>query len=95
MKKNIALCAAVVVLVGPAIMIAQARPQYARKEKKPCGYCHLNPKGGGARGFRGIFYQANGLSLKKFNETVQAKKAGVKPKAMGQATKPTKPYKGK
>jgi hypothetical protein len=44
---------------------AQAKPQYAAKEGKPCGYCHVNPAGGGPRNARGKRYQANGHKFKK------------------------------
>jgi hypothetical protein len=44
---------------------AQALPQYAAKEGKPCGYCHVNPAGGGPRNARGNAYAANGHKFKK------------------------------
>jgi len=44
---------------------AQAKPEYAAKEGKPCGYCHVNPAGGGPRNARGKQYQANGHKFKK------------------------------
>jgi hypothetical protein len=44
---------------------AQALPAYAAKEGKPCGYCHVNPAGGGPRNARGKQYQANGHTFKK------------------------------
>ncbi len=58
---------------------AQARPQYAQKEQKPCGFCHTNPGGGGSRNFRGGFYGANGLSFAYFNEDREAHIARVEP----------------
>ena len=36
---------------------AQAFPKFARKEMKPCSYCHVKPSGGGARNANGIWYQ--------------------------------------
>jgi len=39
---------------------AAALPAYAAKEGKPCGYCHVNPAGGGPRNDKGNAYQANG-----------------------------------
>ncbi len=39
---------------------ASALPAYSQKEGKPCGYCHVNPGGGGARNAKGQKYQANG-----------------------------------
>ncbi len=44
---------------------AQAKPEYAAKEGKPCGYCHVNPAGGGPRNARGKRYEANGHKFKK------------------------------
>jgi len=44
---------------------AQALPAYAAKEGKPCGYCHVNPGGGGPRNAKGKQYQANGHKFKK------------------------------
>jgi len=46
------------VLVAPRS--ASALPAYAQKEGKPCGYCHLNPAGGGERNAKGKQYEANG-----------------------------------
>ncbi len=43
---------------------ATALPAYAQKEGKPCGYCHVNPAGGGARNAKGKQYEANGHSFK-------------------------------
>src|SRR5262245_61455197 len=39
---------------------AEAKPEYARKENKACGFCHVNPKGGGARNATGMDYEKNG-----------------------------------
>jgi len=39
---------------------ATALPAYAQKEGKACGYCHVNPAGGGPRNAKGKQYQANG-----------------------------------
>lgn len=39
---------------------ASATPAYAGKEGKPCGYCHVNPAGGGPRNAKGKAYEANG-----------------------------------
>jgi len=38
---------------------AVARPEFARREKKACGYCHINPRGGGPRNERGLEYARN------------------------------------
>ncbi|MBI1333538.1 MAG: hypothetical protein JST12_09870 [Armatimonadetes bacterium] len=73
----------------------EARPAYAKKEKKNCSYCHAVDRGGGPRGFRGMYYGAHKLSFKGFDEKKEAAKAGVKASATGKASKPTKPYTGK
>lgn len=43
---------------------ANALPAYAQKEGKPCGYCHVNPAGGGERNAKGKQYEANGHKFK-------------------------------
>ena len=43
---------------------ATALPAYAQKEGKPCGYCHVNPAGGGERNAKGKQYEANGHKFK-------------------------------
>jgi hypothetical protein len=62
-----AAVAAVVLLAGITVAprSAAAMPAYAQKEGKACGYCHVNPAGGGNRNARGNQYQANGHSFKK------------------------------
>jgi len=40
-------------------------PAYAQKEGKACGYCHVNPAGGGERNATGKKYEANGHTFKK------------------------------
>ena len=74
---------------------ANATPAFAKKENKKCGYCHLDLKGGGKRGFRGKFYDKHEFSFKTYVEKVEAAKAGVKVGALGPDSKPTKPYTGK
>lgn len=39
-----AVALAVVIVTGPA---AEARPQFARQQDKPCGFCHVSALGGG------------------------------------------------
>jgi hypothetical protein len=56
-------------LIAAAALIAtpqnaQATPQYAAKEGKACGYCHVNPAGGGPRNAKGKQYEANGHKFK-------------------------------
>lgn len=43
---------------------AEARPEYSRKEGKACQYCHVNPRGGGARNPRGQEYEKNGFTFR-------------------------------
>ena len=74
---------------------AEATPDFAKKEKQKCGYCHLKEEGKGKRGFRGKFYQGHKLSFVGFDEKKEAEKAGVKLNAMGKDSAPTKPYTGK
>jgi hypothetical protein len=88
----IALLAVCTLSAGPFVLVANARPIYAQKEKKACGYCHLAMAGAGARGFRGIYYATKNHSFAGFNEKAQAKLAGVKEGAMAAESKPTKPY---
>ena len=45
-----------------------ARPIYAIKEMKPCLYCHVNPKGGGIRNPRGVYYAEHGRTFKDYDE---------------------------
>lgn len=73
---------------------AEARPQYARREGVNCGYCHLSASGGGERGFRGMFYGANGLSFDGFEELRESMLAGVEKNAMAGSTMPKFSYCG-
>ncbi len=60
------LPAAAVVTLGIATSVlgpvpaAEARPEYAKKEKKDCSFCHVDPKGGGPRNATGQDYERNG-----------------------------------
>ena len=42
---------------------AQAFPKFARKENKPCSYCHVKPSGGGPRNPNGIWYDKHANSF--------------------------------
>jgi hypothetical protein len=88
-----ALFLAVIVLVA-GIFTAEAKPEYAQRENKACGYCHLNSSGGGARGFRGQFYGANNLSFDKFEEARESAIAGVTPNSEAGDTKAKVAYVG-
>ena len=55
--------AAVALAAGLSLAVppkpADAKPEYAKKEGKECAYCHVNPKGGGARTAKGDEYSKN------------------------------------
>jgi hypothetical protein len=57
---------ATAVLAGLAVMpqSASALPTYADKERKDCGYCHVNPAGGSVLNAKGREYQTNGRKFK-------------------------------
>lgn len=38
---------------------AEARPEFARRERLACGYCHIQPRGGGPRNGNGLRYARN------------------------------------
>jgi hypothetical protein len=59
--------AAAVVFAGliAAAQSVMALPTYAIKEQKDCGYCHVDPAGGGVRNAKGKDYEANGHTFKK------------------------------
>lgn len=61
-----AALAAAVLLAGLVAVprSATALPAYAAKEGKACGYCHVNPAGGGERTAKGKQYEANGHKFK-------------------------------
>jgi hypothetical protein len=42
---------------------AEAKQEFANREKKPCGFCHVNPRGGGPRNDKGNEYQRNGFKF--------------------------------
>ena len=69
---------------------AEAKPPFAQKEMKACGYCHAS-NGGGARNYRGMFYGAHKLSFADFDNEYEAKVAGVDPKAMAGEAVPKNP----
>ncbi len=50
-------------LLAPDARKAEARPQFARREGKACGYCHINPRGGGARNQTGLLYARHEFSF--------------------------------
>ncbi|MGH7163762.1 MAG: hypothetical protein ACREID_09780 [Planctomycetota bacterium] len=52
------LCVAAAALVGGRGR-AYGRPEFARREDKACGFCHINPRGGGPRNETGLAYARN------------------------------------
>jgi len=50
---------ALVALLLPPPRPAAARPEFARRESKACGFCHINPRGGGPRNQTGLEYARN------------------------------------
>lgn len=73
--------------LGGVSQKALATPAFAKKENKPCVYCHIVP--GGPRNFRGLYYAAHNHSFADFDNEYEAKLAGVSPDAMGPDAKPT------
>jgi hypothetical protein len=66
-KLILAAGAATLLIAGSAMTInvrtAQATPAYAAATGKPCGYCHVNPAGGGKLKAAGEKFQKNGHKL--------------------------------
>ncbi|OGD74561.1 MAG: hypothetical protein A2Y64_00900 [Candidatus Coatesbacteria bacterium RBG_13_66_14] len=58
-----------VLLLLILVICASARPEYADRERKDCVYCHLDPRGGGERNERGLYYTTHGRSLAGWVET--------------------------
>ncbi len=54
---------ALVTTVTLAPRQATATPAYAAQTKKPCGFCHVNPAGGGPRNATGTKFEQNGHKL--------------------------------
>ena len=50
-------------LAGAPVPPAHAKPEFAKKEGKACGFCHTNPKGGGPFTPKGTEYKQNGLKF--------------------------------
>jgi hypothetical protein len=61
-----ALCLAAAMFVAALTFAAQraeALPAYAQQTGKACGYCHVNPAGGGKLTGNGSKFQKNGHKL--------------------------------
>jgi hypothetical protein len=54
---------AVVATIALAPHQAKATPAYAAQTKKACGFCHVNPAGGGPRNATGTKFEQNGHKL--------------------------------
>jgi len=67
MKKNLFAVGAIVGLIAIG-STAQAKPEYARKEKKACAYCHVKEEGGGPRNPRGVYYAMHAKSFEGYDE---------------------------
>jgi hypothetical protein len=77
---------AAMLMAGSLLALAaasQAKPEYARKEKKQCGYCHTNPAGGGARNARGVFYAMHNHTFEGYDEAKVMGTAGETAKKGG------------
>ena len=56
---------------------AEARPEFARRERLACGYCHIQPRGGGPRNANGLRYARHEF---KFPATAGSLNSFAKPK---------------
>jgi glutathione peroxidase len=72
---------ALLALTALAHSAANARPEYAAKEKVTCLYCHV--EAGKDRNFRGLYYAAHNHSFADFDNQFEAKMAGVPADSMG------------
>jgi hypothetical protein len=55
------LIAGVTIVLTP--QPTMAKPEFAAQTKKPCGFCHQNPGGGGPLTAAGAKFKANGFKL--------------------------------
>jgi hypothetical protein len=94
MNRSIVVAFFTIANMAATIIVSEARPVYARKERQECGYCHVRPGGGGDRGFRGMFYGGNGLSFQGFDEKREALIAGLTGGATGRNSIPAISYNG-
>ncbi len=56
-----ALVFAVALAASAPARTADAKPEFSRREGKDCTFCHVNPRGGGARNAKGMEYEKNGF----------------------------------
>jgi len=88
MRRSVAVTAAAGIALVAVLSSALALPQYSKKEKKPCIYCHVKPAGGMPLTAAGKYYKAHGHSFKGYKPGKPGKKPG-KPGSMP-ANKPPK-----
>jgi len=69
---------------------ASAHPEYAKREKAACSYCHINISAG-IWSYRGLYYKLHNRSFARFDTIAEAKLAGVSPEATGPESAPTNP----
>ena len=74
---------------------ANAFPAFAKKEKKPCAYCHIRPAGGGPRNPAGLWYKKHGLSFDGYTPEAAKIEADAMPKTEAAGGKKTSLPKGK
>lgn len=88
-----ALVTGLVLVAGFGGQKAEAFPAFAKKEKKPCSYCHINAAGGGKKTPAGEYYKAHGNSFAGYGGSVPAPPTRpTKPLAKPKTTKsPVKP----
>lgn len=69
---------------------ASAHPEYAKREKAACSYCHVHISAG-IWSYRGLYYKLHNRSFARFDALAEAKLAGVSPEATGPESAPTNP----
>jgi hypothetical protein len=68
-KVGVLICGtAAALLIAGALSVtvsqpANATPEFAQQTSKPCGFCHVNPAGGGKLKPAGEKFKANGNKL--------------------------------
>ena len=66
---------------------ADARPEFARREQLACGYCHIQPRGGGPRNSNGLRYARNEFKFPAVKGTLNSFKKGRQRESMVRAQK--------
>ncbi|MHC4938441.1 MAG: hypothetical protein ACYTHK_05685 [Planctomycetota bacterium] len=78
------LCLPYLLIVTPQ---ADARPEFARREQLACGFCHIQPRGGGPRNSNGLTYARNEFKFPKERGTLNSFPEGRQRDAMVRARK--------